>query len=161
MFIHFCLRKSNLAPHSVRDVKSEKFVLRKDVKRKWYFNNLHEMVKTNQFGQRISRSLLLSFPQSVLCPVQDYLNMCHAVKAEDSAPLFSLWKGKCITYLSFQNNPRHLIDKTGLDPTEFSTHSFRRGSATFALNQKFQQFWSKLTETAIKNICPSPWKTEF
>ena len=58
--------------------------------------------------------------------------MCHLIKAKPEEPLVTLGKNKWITYKSFQNYLRNLSDKLGLDSQLFSSHSFRRGGATFA-----------------------------
>lgn len=145
-------RKSNLVPNSVKDIKSGKFLLRKNV-------TLNDGIliismawsKTNQFGQKILKIPLLPIAGSVLCPVTAYIKMCQAVKADRDAPLFSLPKGKYITYLAFQTELKYLIDKIGLNATEFSTHSFRRGGTTFA-------FQSKVPTVLIK--AHGDWKSE-
>ena len=53
------------------------------------------------------------------------------------ALLFVLQKGKLlvpVTYYLFQNVLRKLIKKIGEDPTHYSSHSFRRGGATWAFS---------------------------
>ena len=40
-----------------------------------------------------------------------------------------------VTYSMLQNKLRSRIKQIGLDPEEFSSHSFRRGFATFAFNE--------------------------
>lgn len=126
-------RKSNLVPNSEKDITSGKFLLRKDVVlKKGILIVSMAWSKTNQFGQKVLKIPLLPIPDSILCPITAYLNMCKAIRADCDAPLFSLPKGKCITYFVFQTQLRYLINKIGLNPTEFSTHSFRRGGTTFA-----------------------------
>ena len=88
--------------------------------------------KTIQFGERILQSPLPRLHNSVLCPVSAYLMMCRKIHMNDDDPLFSHSSGKPITYSMFQNKLKAIISLLGLDPNMFSTHSFRRGFATFA-----------------------------
>lgn len=130
-------RKSNLVPNSEKDVLSQKFLLSKDVELK---NNIlvvsMRWSKTNQFGQRVLQIPLLEISGSVLCPVNAFKRMCKMVSAGASDPLFALPKGKCITYPAFQKKLKSLIVEIGLDPDEYSTHSFRRGGTTTAFKAK-------------------------
>ena len=126
-------RKSNLVPTTKQDLQSKKFLLRKNV-------SVHESFllvtmnwsKTNQYGERILQTPLVPIPGSILCPVSAYNTMCSKVKAKSNDPLFSLPNGKCITYSKFQARLRELISKLSLDPSLYSSHSFRRSGATFA-----------------------------
>lgn len=126
-------RKSNLVPTSVKDLKNKKFLLRKDVRiggeclivsMRWS--------KTIQFGERILQTPLIEIPESILCPVLAYRNMCKNVKAKADDPLFTLPDKTCITYKKFQTKLKELIAGLDLDPQSYSTHSFRRGGATHA-----------------------------
>ena len=128
-------RKSNLVPSSRKDRKEKKFLLRKDVK----LGNDHLLIhmkwsKTIQFGERVLETPLIAIPGSVLCPISAYKRMCKKVRAKNSDPLFTLPDKSCITYKMFQSKllVRLLISKLKLDPLMFSTHSFRRGGATYA-----------------------------
>lgn len=58
------------------------------------------------------------------------------VSAGASDPLFTLPKGKCITYPTFQKKLKSLIVEIGLDPDEYSTHSFRRRGTTTVFKAK-------------------------
>lgn len=126
-------RKSNLVPTTLQDLKNKKFLLRKDVSSsvgclivsmKWS--------KTIQFGERVLQTPLIAIPDSVLCPVVAYNRMCDSVKAEPDDPLFILPGKSYISYQKFQNKIRNLISLMKLDSNNFSTHSFRRGGATYA-----------------------------
>ena len=126
-------RKSNLVPDNDTDISNPRFLLRKDVE---LINDrliiTMRWSKTNQFGQRILQIPLLPIQGSVLCPVQAYQNMCALVAANPSDPLFSLSKRRYITYYAFQSKLKHLISKIGLNPVDYSTHSFRRGGTTYS-----------------------------
>ena len=58
------------------------------------------------------------------------------VPARPSDPLFSLPNNKCVTYYQYQKRLRYFIQKIGLNPEEFSTHSFRRGGTSYAFRSK-------------------------
>ena len=58
------------------------------------------------------------------------------VSAGASDLLFTFPKGKCITYPALQKKLKSLIVEIGLDPNEYSTHSFRRGGTTTAFKAK-------------------------
>ena len=133
-YLHFSVcQKTNLVPSSRKDLKDKKFLLRKDIQigedvlivsMRWS--------KTIQFGERVLKTPLVKIPDSVLCPVKAFKIMCSKVKAKPEDPLFTLPEKKCITYQSFQKKLRGLVQKIGLEPESFSSHSFRRGGTSFA-----------------------------
>ena len=86
--------------------------------------------KTIQFGERVREKPLVSIPGSVLCPVTAYHKRCKFVTSVKLNSLFMLPK-KCIFYWDFQTKLKFLIHKIGLNPDEFSSHSFRRGGYSF------------------------------
>ena len=126
-------RKSNLVPTTKRDLKSKKFLLRKNVSHEGELLLVTmNWSKTIQYGERLLQTPLIPIPGSVLCPVSAYNNMCSQVKAKPDDPLFSLPKGQYVTYSKFQSKLRELISKLSLEPQLYSSHSFRRSGATFA-----------------------------
>lgn len=129
-------RKSNLVPDS-SNYHNKRFLLRQDIQshNEILIVNIR-WSKTIQFGQKILQIPLVKIPGSVLCPVTAYLTMCKLIPAKPSDPLFSLPRGKCITYPQFQDKLKKLIAMIGLDSDEFSTHSFRRGGTSFAFRSK-------------------------
>jgi integrase len=88
--------------------------------------------KTIQFGDRIVQIPLLKLDNSPLCPYQAFQDLIKYRKGQSNEPLFILSNGKAVTYYLFQKKFRSCISQLGLDPLRFSTHSFRRGFATFA-----------------------------
>jgi len=94
--------------------------------------------KTNQFGRRTHIVPLVPIPNSVLCPVIAYHRMIERVPAQPSDPLFMLRvkrkSSKPVTYFQFQSFFKQLISLIGLNSSDFSTHSFRRGGATWAFH---------------------------
>lgn len=91
--------------------------------------------KTIQCGQRVLRVPLVVIPGSVLCPVGAYYNMIKLVPASIDSPAFVFPSRKGpqpVTYNYFMLALRQLLRAVGLDPSTYSTHSFRRGGATYA-----------------------------
>ena len=126
-------RKSNLVPTTKHDLKSKKFLLRKNVSYEGDFLLVTmNWSKTIQYGERLLQTPLVPIPDSILCPVTAYNAMCSHVKAKSDDPLFSLPNRKYVTYSKFQSKLKELILKLSLDPDLFSTHSFRRSGASFA-----------------------------
>lgn len=126
-------RKSNMVTNGA--FNAEKILLRQDITVK--DDSLLVCLKwskTNQFGRRKHVIPLIRIPSSPLCPVLAFYNMCDLVPAPAGAPAFcvpgSRYKG--LSYDLFQKFLRQLISQTGRDPAIFSSHSFRRGGASWA-----------------------------
>ena len=61
--------------------------------------------------------------------------MCRLLPARPSAPAFQVCQAgrlRPVSYTGFQAFLRKLLACTGRNPTDFSTHSLRRGGATWA-----------------------------
>ena len=58
--------------------------------------------------------------------------MCSSTLVRPEDPLFLLPNKECIWYSHFQTKLKHLIKKIGLKPDNLSSHSFRRGGASYA-----------------------------
>ena len=129
-------RKSNLVPDSVHS-QFKRFLLRGDIESLGNVLIVHiNWSKTIQFGQKILKLPIVEIPGSVLCPIKAFNKMCEMVPARPSDPLFSLPNNKCVTYYQYQKRLRYFIQKIGLNPEEFSTHSFRRGETSYAFRSK-------------------------
>jgi len=137
VFAFFLLaRKSNLVPTSKKDIKMNRCLFRKNV----HISGENLVVcmnwsKTIQFGERKLWTPLLNLGDSILCPVKAFQNLCKRVQHEQDDPLFILKDKSTITYNSFHKKLKFCIEKIGLNPKNFSSHSFRRGFATFAFNE--------------------------
>ena len=129
-------RKSNLVPISISKFDSNKQFCRKDFSVKGHYLVISvRWSKTIQFGQRVLEIPLAAIPHSNLCPVKAFTQMCKSVPAGSNDPVFCKYLGSRlvpITYHEFQSKFRELIFHTGRDPSLYSTHSFRRGGASFA-----------------------------
>ena len=91
--------------------------------------------KTIQFGERTLVIPLVSIPDYPLCPVQAYLNMQSLVCVSDDSPAYCFLKHKQmypIIYRPFQSVLKQMIRDIGKNPDVYSTHSFRRGGASWA-----------------------------
>jgi hypothetical protein len=129
-------RKSNLVPNSSKVFDKSKQLTRGDfqvckrvllVKIKWS--------KTIQFSQKTHTVPIVAIPKSRICPVRHYRNMIRALPGSPHDPAFFWYQGKSktpVTYKDWALHQRSLIAKTGRDHTKFSSHSFRRGGASFA-----------------------------
>ncbi|XP_069136376.1 uncharacterized protein [Argopecten irradians] len=130
------LRKSNLVADTVNTFDRTKQLLRQDV---YQEGNLLLVVlkwsKTNQFGRRLVRSPLIAIPESPLCPVKAFKHMCALLPAPPSSPAFLLPEGKKlrpVTYPKLQSFLRDSLARAGYNSKLFSSHSFRRGGASWA-----------------------------
>ena len=126
-------RKSNLVlstNNKGKQIKRQDILLAQDsmlVRFRW--------TKTIQFGQKVLEVPLLKMPQSKLCPVRACQRMIKAVPARPQDSAFSLprpWGIAPVTYDHFQQFLKSKIQEIGLDASLFSSHSFRRGGATWA-----------------------------
>jgi hypothetical protein len=129
------LRKSNAMPDSVYKFDPSKQLVRGDVTvgqdmllvtLKWS--------KTLQCGGRQHIIPMLSILGSQLCPNTAYQQMCELVPGKDTDPLFRVWQaGKWVpmTYPWYTKMLRQCIAQTGRNPMAYSSHSARRGGATY------------------------------
>ena len=133
------LRKSNLLPSARADIHSSDplHLTRKDIQ---IFPDsvvlrVHR-TKTLQFRQRVLHIPLPLIPNSALCPVHAVQELLHASPdVPEHLPLFGFMsRGHFRPILAhhFSNFIKHSVSQLGLDPSQFSAHSFRRGGATFA-----------------------------
>lgn len=127
-------RKSNLVPTNKSDIEAKHCLLRKDIT--MIGENLCVTMrwsKTIQFGQRLLKTPLLKLQSSILCPVNAYQKMLEFIPiTRIDQPLFVLKNEKIVTYYMFQKRFRYILSELGYDSSKFSSHSFRRGFATFA-----------------------------
>ena len=91
--------------------------------------------KTNQYAARTHSVPLFHIPNSPLCPVKALKTMISSIPAHPQSPAFIDTHNKPIYYSDFNNFTKFIINKIGLDPQNFSTHSFRRGGATHAFSK--------------------------
>lgn len=91
--------------------------------------------KTIQFGERVLEIPIVKNLSSPLCAFSAFKAMCAKFPALASSPAFLVLSGrktKPVSYNMLQNFLKNIVEKIGLDPTQYSSHSFRRGGATWA-----------------------------
>ncbi|CAC5385337.1 unnamed protein product [Mytilus coruscus] len=91
--------------------------------------------KTIQFGERVLEIPIIKNLSSPLCAFSAFKAMCIKFPASASSPAFLVLSGrkiKPVSYNMLQTFLKNIIEKIGLDPTRYSSHSFRRGGATWA-----------------------------
>ena len=90
--------------------------------------------------------------------------MISLVPTSKNSPAFCLFKHHKVlpvTYFQFQKVLKSLIMSIGKDPDEYSSHSFRRGVASWDFSAEVPSELIQLYETGvvmpIKNILGSNW----
>lgn len=103
-------------------------------KKKGYPKKLSVTLKHYKHSVSPFTIILKPFSIKEVCPVQavsDYM----AIRSSITGPLFINEKGTPITNKQFTKTLRRCISKLGLDPSLYTSHSFRIGGATFAHSQ--------------------------
>jgi hypothetical protein len=127
-------RKSNLVVTSLNT--PVKCLLRQDV-----IVGAHSLLvvfkwsKTNQFGKRVHMIPLVELKGSPLCPVSAFKIMCSKLPVNGNNPAFCMLKGNAVVPVTYEDLHKFLriqLGKLGLNPTSYSSHSFRRGAASCA-----------------------------
>lgn len=93
--------------------------------------------KTNQTGATPHLVPLMPILGSPLCPVSSVLKMCATIPAPPEAPLFMLPGGtRHVNYSQLSKFIKDAVAAIGLDPSAYSSHSYRRGGASYAFSLK-------------------------
>ena len=90
--------------------------------------------KTIQFAERTVEIPVAFSPLEELCAVKWTQRHFHVVPAGPEDAAFRLpAAGRSISqdYKSYQDTLKYICELSGLDPSKFSSHSMRRGGATF------------------------------
>ena len=125
------LRKSNVRKTSGTE---EKYLRCSHISRKG--NHILVQIfwtKKLQLGEKVSEMPLLSIPGCSLCQVKAMKRMVQLIPSKPSMPLFANVDGSPITYPVYMKFLKEKINEIGLDKTNFSTHSFRRGAVSWAI----------------------------
>ena len=137
LFAFFLLaRKSNLVPVSSKVFSKDKQLCRSDIEvHKSYLLVRFKWSKTIQYGDRQLFLPLIGINSSIFCPVTAYKQMCILTPASGDSPAF-LFRSKknlvAFSYYQFEKKLKDMIRIIGLDPSLYSSHSFRRGGASLA-----------------------------
>ena len=87
--------------------------------------------KNIQCRQKVLEIPLFQVPDSPLCPVNILRILTQSIK-KGHYPLFGTGKWVTLTYRQFQKKLRTVLNKAGYKGKNFSSHSLRRGGATWA-----------------------------
>lgn len=139
------LRKSNVLSNYVRVQGNSKIIKRGDF---FMSNNAPQLglfvniaaTKTIQFKERALICPLPYLPRHPLCPVTAIIKAFKATPCADPGqPAFQWLDNRNqlipVTYLAFQGKLRDQLALCGVDPAEYSSHSFRRGGCSWGLSQ--------------------------
>ena len=88
--------------------------------------------KAQQMGREVQVFSLPRMPGSLLCPVQALENIFELVPVGPQDPCFLIAKNEPLTYRQFQAMLKESISTAGMDATQYSSHSFRRGGASWS-----------------------------
>jgi hypothetical protein len=139
MAFYIMARKSNLVPDSQQAFDASKQLTRQDIVSHSSGDCLLVTIKwskTRQCGGKLLQLPLVTVPDSPLCPVSAYNKMVSLVPSKTSSPAFvfisKAGKHLPLSYPQYQSTLKTLISKIGKNPKNYSSHSFRRGGASYA-----------------------------
>lgn len=128
-------RKSNLLPNSTTSFSPNKQFTRGDF---WLHPScVSVLVKYTKTIQHKQRSFTVKFPllRTSLCPVTALMSAFRASDLPSDAPAFvSDSSGTPLHSALFIRRLKEAVRACGKDPKLYASHSFRRGSATWALS---------------------------
>ena len=127
-------RKSSIAPESLNKFNPQKdFCRQKAILSEGVVLVYQNYSKNNQFMTTTRVTPLVPSSIIALNPVYHYSKLVSENPAGYDSPAFSFYeKGvlKCVTHKSFVEYLKSLLIKIGLDPAQWSGHSFRRDGAS-------------------------------
>jgi hypothetical protein len=129
----YCLfRKSNVVPKDSNFdpecvLKRSDIVIDEDGKNVLIYVNFS---KTNQYQRSFHVIPIPANDDPALDLFRHVKNLFSSVKVPESSPAFMYSKTSFITYRSFTDRLKRLLSMSGLDPSLYSGHSFRRGGAS-------------------------------
>ena len=130
----YCLfRKANLCPKQGMDTPSV-LLKRSDVRLDETLHTVLVYVNFSKTNQYMHRSHVIPIPRNSdpALDLYSHLKLLFSkVKTDPEAPLFSYSPNQFINHRTFTEKLKMLIKKSGLDPSNYSGHSFRRGGASY------------------------------
>lgn len=129
-------RRSNLVPKSSSSFNPSQQLQRADLIRG--HDQLIVLFKWSKTIQNMQRTLVIPVPVLPginFCPVQAYDHLVKLTPAKPSDPAFSIRNKRKVRAISqghLQEALKDLVNRIGFDPTNFSSHSLRRGGASWA-----------------------------
>ena len=134
MAFFLLFRKSNLLPNTLRGFNPAKQLKWADL-----VYTGHNIIvgirwsKTDQFGRQLKTYPLPIIHDSFLCPLGAIRRVVQLTGAGADDHVFSRGDGTSLTYNQFQKRLRRVLAEADVPHSQgFSSHSFRRGGATFA-----------------------------
>lgn len=129
-------RKSNIVPPSASKFDPKKHLRRGDFSfHSWGLIVTVRWSKVMQFREKILLIPIARIPDHLLCPVTALENYFSACPAPDSSAAFLVpsrnGRLTTLTYSSLSKHLQRVLLSCGLPATQYSSHSFRRGGATF------------------------------
>jgi integrase len=107
--------------------------------------------KTSQGRNKEVVLPLLEIKRSILCPVKALDKMFERHRGKEEGPAFLDKNSNAMSYRKFREFIKRGIRRSGLNPACYSTHSLRRGGATWA-------FKLGVPESVIKNM--GNWRSD-
>ena len=131
-------RKSNLFPPNLNNFNPQKHLCRSDFSiHPWGIMIKIKWTKTIQCGERILSTPIPLLKKHPLCPVTAVVNAFNLTRyASTEGPAFTIFeKDRFVPYspVKFVAQLRGLLDILGLPSKDYSGHSFRRGAASWAI----------------------------
>ena len=131
-------RKSNLFPPNKKSFDESKHLCRSDFSlHPWGIMLKIKWSKTIQFGERLLQSPIPLLRNHPLCPVSALIQAFRITKLADSnGPAFVVPTANSFEPMSpinFVKQLRGILNLSGLPAQDYSGHSFRRGSASWAI----------------------------
>ena len=148
-FLFLC--KSNLTAPSALEFDPTKHLTRNDIKLSPQGAVLRiRWSKTLQHKEGILLIPFPTIPGSPLCPVTAIQHYFQLVPADPNSPFVCAPKGRHlhpITFAMFSSSLKTIIKTIGLDPQNYSPHSFRRGALPTPISLGHLITSSSFTET--------------
>lgn len=143
------LRRSNLVPGGAQVFGATKHLLRSDVE---FVPELYALrltvraSKTIQYRDRVHVLYISGSQGGVLDPVRLYHEYVAAHPAAPDAPFF-MFRNEAgvlvpLTFDGLSSGVKQLVQRVGLDPTHYATHSLRRGGARAALQSGLAPYFT-------------------
>ena len=128
-----CFRLSNLVPPSKSSFDPLKLLKRSDIKfEKEFVLIFYKWSKTNQSSRKVAWIPICSVSDKRFNVKFFMQKLFKSVKVSSDDPLFSFDKNKFHTKFSLIRLLDSCVFNAGLSVSDYSWHSFRRGSAVFA-----------------------------
>ena len=132
-----------MVPHNEHTFSKHKHLKRGDIKctSGGLLVSFH-LTKTIQFVERVLCIPIPAFPGSPLCPLSAFESVCKHIPADSSSQAFFYNKGRklvTLTYSSFFFHLRRLLKLAGINPDNYSGHSFWREALVPSLKMGYPQ----------------------